>query len=86
VSSYRYKPSKPAAVLGAVVGTAILVFGLVRMLDGGAARDGEGVAFLVLWCGVGVAVVASNLWAALSKNGSLGTFSRVPDDEDATPR
>ena len=68
--------------MGAVFGAAILVFGLVRMLDGGAARDGGGLAFLILWCVAGVAVVGTNLWAAFAKNGSLATFSRVRDDED----
>ncbi len=86
MSSYRYKPSKPAAVLSAVFGAAILVFGVVRMLDGGAARDGGGVAFLVLWCVAGLAVVSFNLWAAFAKNGSVATFSRVPHDEDRRPR
>ena len=86
MSSYRYKPSKPVAIVGAVFGTAIVVFGLVRMLDGGAARDGGGVAFLVLWCAVGVAIISLNLWAAFSKTGSLATFSRVPDDQEGRPR
>jgi hypothetical protein len=81
VSSYRYKPSKPVAVFGAVFGAAILVFGLVRMLDGGAARDGGGVAFLILWCVAGVAIIGFNLWAAFSKRGSLGTFVRTPDED-----
>ena len=86
MSSYRYKPSKPAAVLSAVSGAAILVYGVVGMLDSGATRDGGGVAFLVLWCLVGVAIVGFNLWAAFAKDGSVATFTRVPDEEDAAPR
>ena len=79
MSSFRYKPSKPMAVFGAVFGAAILVFGLVTMLGGDL--DGGGVAFLVLWCVAGVAIICFNLWAAFSEKGSLATFQRVPDDE-----
>ncbi len=86
MSSYRYRPSKPVAVMGAVLGAAILVFGLVRMLDGGAAEDGAGLAFLVLWCTIGLAVVGTNLWAAFARNGSLATFDRVPDEDAERPR
>lgn len=86
MSSYRYEPSRPAAVFSGVLGAAILVFGVVRMLDGGAARDGGGVAFLVLWCLAGVAIVGFHLWAAFARNGSVATFSRMPDDEDRRPR
>ena len=71
--------------MGAVFGAAILVFGLVRMLDGGAARDGGGLAFLVLWCLAGLAIIGMNLWAAFARNGSLATFSRVPDDDEDDP-
>jgi hypothetical protein len=81
VSSYRYKPSKPVAVMGAVFGAAILVFGLVSMLNSEAGLDGGGAAFLVLWCVAGVAIIALNLWAAFSRNGSLATFVRAPDDD-----
>jgi hypothetical protein len=83
VSSYRYKPSKPVAIMGAVFGAAILVFGLVSMVDSGL--DGGGTAFLVLWCVAGVAIISLNLWAAFSRNGSLATFTRAPEgnDEDA---
>jgi hypothetical protein len=40
------------------------------------------VAFLVLWCGAGVAIIGLNLWAAFAERGSLATFSRVPDDDE----
>jgi hypothetical protein len=63
-----------------------VVFGLVRMLDGAAARDGGGAACLVLWCAAGMAIIGTNLWAAFSEIGSLATFSRVPDDEDSPSR
>lgn len=86
VSSYRYRPRRPAAILTAVLGTAVLVFGLVRMLDGGAARDGGGQVFLVLWCAVGLGIVGVNLRAAFSPKGSLPASTRVPDDEDGRPR
>ena len=80
MSSYRYKPSKPVAVFGAVFGAAILVFGLVTMLNGDL--DGGGAAFLVLWCAAGVAIIGFNLWAAFSEKGSLATFTHVPDDDE----
>ena len=80
MSSYRYRPSKPVAVLGAVFGAAFVVFGMVRMLDGGAAEDGGGVAFLVLWCVAGVAIIGLNLRAAFSTRGAPGSLVR---DEDA---
>jgi hypothetical protein len=73
----RYKPSKPVAVFTAVVGAAMLVFGIVQF---GSSDSGGGKAFLVIWCVVLVGIVALNLWAAFSKNGSLATFTRVDDD------
>jgi hypothetical protein len=79
VSSYRYKPSKPMAIFGAVFGAALLVFGLVQML--GSDLDGGGAAFLILWCTAGIAIIGFNLWAAFSEKGSLATFTRVPDDD-----
>ncbi|TYP89157.1 hypothetical protein [Blastococcus xanthinilyticus] len=83
MSRYRYKPSKPVALLGAVVGAAVLVFGVVGMLSGDAADDGLGIAFLVLWCAAGVCVIGFNLWAAFAEKGSLATFSRVEEDDPA---
>jgi FtsH-binding integral membrane protein len=76
MSSYRYKPSKPAAVLGIVVGVGMLVFGLTQFGD---AEGGRG--FLVFWCVGVVAVTVLNTWAAFSAKGSLGTWTRVPDDD-----
>jgi uncharacterized membrane protein YhhN len=76
MSSMRYKPSKPAAVLGIVVGIGMLGFGIT------AFRDAEGgvLAFLVLWCVMVVAITAVNTWAAFSEKGSLGTFVSQDDD------
>ncbi|GAB3360561.1 hypothetical protein [Modestobacter lapidis] len=80
MSSYRYKPSRPAAVLGIVVGIGMLVFGVTQFSD----AEGGGQAFLVFWCIAVVAITSLNTWAAFSKKGSLATFSRVPD-EDSSP-
>ena len=44
----------------------------------------EGLAFLVFWCAMVVAITALNTWAAFSANGSLATFTRVPDEDDRT--
>ena len=72
----KYKPSKPAAILGIVVGIGMLVVGIM------AFRDVEELRlFLVLWCTVVVGITALNTWAAFSEKGSLGTF--VSDDDDA---
>jgi hypothetical protein len=79
VSSFRYRPSKPAAVLGIVVGVGMLVFGITQF----GSASGGGPAFLVFWCVVVVAITALNTWAAFSERGSLGTF--VSDRDDAAP-
>ena len=72
----RYKPSKPAAIFGIVVGIGMLAFGIA------AFRDVEGLRlFLVFWCLVVVGITALNTWAAFSEKGSLGTF--VSEDDDA---
>lgn len=65
---YRYKPSKPAAVLGIVVGIEMIALVLLRF-----ERSGNGW-FLVFWCFAVVAIVALNTWAAFSEKGSLGTL------------
>ncbi|WP_324277716.1 hypothetical protein [Blastococcus brunescens] len=86
MSTYRYKPSKPLAVFGAVFGAAI---GGVRARPHAGRRRSpgrRGLAFLVLWCVAGLAIIGFNLWAAFARNGSLATFSRVPDDEDGPAR
>jgi hypothetical protein len=79
----RYKPSKPAAILGIVVGIGMLGFGIT------AFRDSEGgtLAFLVFWCVVVVAITALNTWAAFSEKGSLATLTSQDDaTQDETPR
>ena len=76
MSSTRYKPSKPAAVLGIVVGVGMLGFGIAAFHDAEGSR-----LFLVFWCLVVVGITALNTWAAFSEKGSLGTF--VSDEDDA---
>ncbi len=78
----RYKPSKPVAVLGIVVGIAMLAFGITSFRD----AEGGGLAFLVFWCAVVVTVTALNTWAAFSEKGSLGTFVSQEDDEPRASR
>jgi hypothetical protein len=73
----KHKPSKPAAVLGIVVGIGMLGFGITAFRD----AEGGGLAFLVFWCAVVVGITTLNTWAAFSKKGSLGTF--VAQDDDA---
>jgi hypothetical protein len=78
VSRYRYKPSKPAAVLGIVIGIGMIAFALTTL---GKAHGGAGHGFLIFWICAVVAITGLNTWAAFSEKGSLATFSRVPDDE-----
>lgn len=67
---YRYKPSKPAAVLGIIFGIAMIAFVVVRFND----AEGGGLAFVIFWCLAVVAITGLNTWAAFSKDGSLATF------------
>ncbi|UJW28430.1 hypothetical protein L3Q67_24450 [Saccharothrix sp. AJ9571] len=69
MSSFKVKPSKPAAIFGAIFGVAILVFGLVSGL-------GKSGGFIWLWVVAGVAIIAFNLWAAFSKNGATEVVER----------
>ena len=71
----RYKPSKPAAVVGIVMGIGLLIFGITNFGDSGEARG-----FLIFWCVMVVAVTGLHTWAAFSKKGSLATF--VSTDEE----
>jgi hypothetical protein len=82
VSRYRYKPSKPVAILGIIFGIGMLVFGITMF---GKSDDGGGRAFLVFWCVGVVAITVLNTWAAFSGKGSLATFTRVPDDDGERP-
>ncbi|WP_460444225.1 hypothetical protein [Amycolatopsis magusensis] len=69
MSSFKVRPSKPAAIFGAIFGVAILVFGLVSNL-------GKSGGFLWLWVVAGVAIIAFNLWAAFSRNGATEVVER----------
>jgi len=71
VAGYRYKPSKPVAVFGLVVGIAMIVLVLTTFRHGNPA-------FIVVWCVIAAGSILLHLWAAFSKNGSLATFSRIP--------
>ncbi|NEK56663.1 hypothetical protein GCU56_02080 [Geodermatophilus sabuli] len=72
---HRYEPARALAVLGIVVGAALIVFGVVAFATGNRA-------FLVSWCAVVVAITALDTWAAFSRRGSLGTWTRLPDEQD----
>ena len=76
MSRYRYEPSKPMAVFGIVVGAAMIVFALTSF-DGG-----DSSWFVWPWCAGVVALTGLNTWAAFSEKSSLGTYVRVPDDEE----
>ncbi|WP_219418384.1 hypothetical protein [Pseudonocardia nigra] len=58
----RIRPSKPAAVVGAIAGVAIVIFGVVQI--------GFDTPFVWLWAAIGIAIVAFNLWAAFAKRGA----------------
>jgi hypothetical protein len=59
---HRLRPSKPMAILGAILGVAMVVFGLVQF----GGRGG----FIWLWAVFGIAIVGFNLWAAFAKRGA----------------
>ncbi len=67
----RYKPSKPAAVLGIVVGIGMLGFAITAF----SRAHKFPLGFLIFWCVIVVAITSLNTWAAFSKNGSLATFT-----------
>jgi hypothetical protein len=81
VSSYRVGQRRPVAILCAVVVGAVLVLGLVRMLDGGAAREGAGLAFLLLWCAAGLSIIGVILRSAFAGRRSPSTSERAPEDD-----
>jgi len=72
MQSWKVKPSKPAAILGMVVGIAILVAGI--------AMSHRFTPFLILWVIVGLAVIGFNLWAAFSPRGSTYNMTSMPND------
>jgi hypothetical protein len=74
MTRWRYKPSKPAAIFGALVGVGMLVFAITSFHHGSA--------FLVFWCAVVVGIIGFNLWAAFSPRGSL---YEITGDGDAPP-
>ena len=77
MATYRVRPSKQMAVVGAVFGAAILIFGIVQL----GGRDSSG--FIWLWLAFGVAIIAFNLWSAFGRNGHTQTITT--DDGDAPP-
>jgi drug/metabolite transporter (DMT)-like permease len=80
VATYRVKPSRPLAVMGAILGAAVLVFGVVQMAN---SDDGPGW-FLWLWLVFGIAIVSFNLWAAFAKQGSIQTITTDGDEPPST--
>ena len=70
MANYRVKPTKPAAIFTAVVGVAIVIFGIVSV---GNKPNGHG--FIWLWAVVGLAIVGFGLWSAFSSRGGSEIIS-----------
>ena len=68
---WRFRPSKPQAVFGALVGVGLLVVGITTV--------NKNVPFLIFWCVVVVGITVLNLWAAFARHGSL--YEAESDDE-----
>ena len=75
MATYRVRPPKPLAILGAVVGIAIVVFGVITV---GNKPGSHG--FIWLFAGVGVAIVAFNLWSAFSPRGASSIITTDGDE------
>jgi hypothetical protein len=71
---YRIRPSKPAAVFGAIVGVAMIVFAVVQF--------DLSKPFMWLWVAVCAGIVGFNLWAAFAKRGAGQVVER--DDSRTT--
>jgi hypothetical protein len=71
---WRMRPSKPQAVFTALVGVAIIVFGVTTVHGN--------TAFMILWCAVGVGIIGMNLWAAFSPRGGLYRVDEDLDDRE----
>ena len=67
MTGYRIRPSRPHAVLIAVLCSAMVVFGVVRFV-----RGGEFHWFFVLWVAIGVYIVATALSQAFRGKGLAG--------------
>ncbi|UJW32054.1 hypothetical protein L3Q67_44125 [Saccharothrix sp. AJ9571] len=63
MSSFKVRPSKPAAILGAIFGVAVILF----VVLGGIGKGGP---FIWLWVAGGLAIIGFNLWAAFGKRGA----------------
>lgn len=78
--NYRVKPTKPAAIFSAVVGLAIVVFGVVNLRN---KPNGHG--FIWLWAVIGLAIVGFGLWSAFSKRGGSTIISTDADQPPHLP-
>ena len=63
---YRLRPGKTGAVLGAVVGVAMIVFGLTTLHG----------PFVILWVVFVVAIAGFNLWSAFERKGASSVLER----------
>ena len=75
MATYRVRPPKPVAILGAVVGVAVVGFGVVNV---GNKPGSHG--FIFLWAAIGLAIVGFNLWAAFSPRGASSIITTDGDD------
>ena len=71
MSTWRVRPSKPVAIFGALVGVAMLVFGITSIH--------HSTGFFIIWCVVVVGIIGFNLWAAFSPRGSVYEVSGGSD-------
>jgi threonine dehydrogenase-like Zn-dependent dehydrogenase len=78
--NYRMKPTKPAAIFTAVVGVAIVVFGIVNV---GNKPNGHG--FIWLWAVIGLGIVGFGLWSAFSPRGGTQIISTDADQPPHRP-
>jgi hypothetical protein len=78
MTTYRVRQSKPAAVIGAVIGVIVIVAGIIGSTKSGHTNS------LWIFIVVGIAVIGLGLWSAFSKHGSLQTIES--DDGPPAPR
>lgn len=76
MTTYRVRPTKPVAVVGAAFGVAVVAVGIFALAT---RSDDVPLPLLIVWLIFGAAITVFSVWASLAENGRTQTLQQSDD-------